>query len=551
MSPRESTATESAEIVVIGGGHNGLICAAYLAQAGLDVCVVEQGATCGGALFSSDHEGVRLEHGGVDHSSIVNSAIPQELDLERHGLTYLHRTASAVHMFGDGTRIAIAETAEDTARSIATIDEADADAWLELAHEAGRLLAFSAEFLNGRPVPMKWALRAGRVALGRKGSSLLELAAIPVTDLAETRFRSPHMRALAVARSQFSGLPPWYPGTGAVFCLTPAGHGRRFSRPKGGSRAFVTALETAVTAHGGRIMNGAAVTSVRRRADGWTVDLATGDELTATRAVVSSLPPQDFVLGLMAGEPSIPSRLRRRFQNIEIISGNLSQYTLSCVLSQAPDLGPLAGTGFEGSQLWLLADPADALAGPEAAAVGSVAARPGALVTFPSIMDPTMAPDGRASMWINGFVAREVARAGGWPAEAPSAIEKIWSTVDACLPGVREVVTHSVLTTPSDLTERTSAVSAGSHVAVTVEQLLGGRPVQGCGDHRLAEGLYLTGAGTNPGPGISGLPGRRCAHAILDDLAGDAAVRRWRRDLSAEWQRLTNLVAMTRTIRRG
>ena len=119
-------------MVVIGGGHNGLVCAAYLARAGVDVLVLERNSRCGGALFSTTTDGFTLEHGAVDHSTIIGSTIPDELELARHGLDYVYRTASALHVYGDGVQIAIAESAEETARSIAEVDSADAEAWMEL-----------------------------------------------------------------------------------------------------------------------------------------------------------------------------------------------------------------------------------------------------------------------------------------------------------------------------------------------------------------------------------------------------------------------------------
>ena len=259
-------------MVVVGGGHNGLVCAAYLARAGLDVLVVERNSRCGGALFSTTKDGFTLEHGAVDHSTIIGSTIPDELELERHGLDYVYRTAAALHLYGDGVQIAIAETAEDTARSIAEVDAADAAAWMELAALSSKLLALTGELSRDPPVPMEAAQRLGRVALGRAGRPIIELARSSAVEVAERWFRSPHMRALAVFRSQFSGLPPWYPGTGAVFGLTPAGHGRRFGRPRGGSRAFVEALQSAVVGFGGRVRCDFAVSRVSRDDGGWRIE---------------------------------------------------------------------------------------------------------------------------------------------------------------------------------------------------------------------------------------------------------------------------------------
>ena len=541
-------------MVVIGGGHNGLVCAAYLARAGVDVLVLERNSRCGGALFSTTTDGFTLEHGAVDHSTIIGSTIPDELELARHGLDYVYRTASALHVYGDGVQIAIAESAEETARSIAQIDNADAEAWLELVALSTKLLALTGELTRDPPVPMEPAQRLGRVALGRTGRPILELARSSAVEVAEKWFRSPHLRALAVFRSQFSGLPPWYPGTGAVFCLTPAGHGRRYGRPRGGSRAFVDALQSAVLGLGGRVRCDFPVSRVTRAdGGGWRIEAGgsnAAETVVATRAVVSALPPQDTVLRLIDSD-AVPPRVRRRFQQVEVVSGNLSQFTLAAALRGPPPVGHLQA-GFEGSQLWLLPDPSCALDNAAAALAGSLAARPGVLLTFPSLLDPSAAPDGAATAWINGFVAHRLDSEGGWQQGAERASRRVWETVESCLPGVQELVTGSVFTSSEDLTRRTGAVNAGAHVSTILTQLLAGRPARGSADHRSGiDGVYLTGAGTNPGPSISGLPGRACAEAILTDLAtgGWGRVRRpsgaIERELS-RWRRLSALTLATR-----
>jgi beta-carotene ketolase (CrtO type) len=550
VAPLDGSSSSRAEVVVIGGGHNGLVCAAYLARAGLDVLVVERNSRCGGALFSTTKDGFTLEHGAVDHSTIIGSSIPEELELERHGLDYAYRTASALHLYGDGVQVAIAETAEETARSIAEVDKADAAAWMELAALSGKLLALTSELTRDPPVPMAAAERLGRVALGRAGAPIIELARSSAVEVAERWFRSPHMRALAVFRSQFSSLPPWYPGTGAVFALTPGGHGRRFGRPRGGSRAFVDALQSAVVGFGGRIRCDFAVRRVSRRDDGWRIESADSDAVFASRAVVSAVPPQDTILRLI--DPDIvPTRLRRRFGRVEVISGNLSQFTLAAALRGRPPVDHLV-PGFAGSQLWLLPEPAGALANPAAALAGTLAARPGVLLTFPSLLDPSAAPDGAATAWVNGFVAHRLVTEGGWDRGAEIASERVWTTIDSCLPGVRELVAESVFTSAQDLTERTGAVNAGAHVSTIIGQLLAGRPARGSADHRSGiDGVYLTGAGTNPGPSISGLPGRACAEAILADLATSTSgpagrpARAARREL-ARWRRLSELAVAAR-----
>jgi beta-carotene ketolase (CrtO type) len=548
FAPLDGSASTRAEVVVIGGGHNGLVCAAYLARAGLDVMVVERNSRCGGALFSTTRDGFTLEHGAIDHSTIIGSTIPDELELERHGLDYVYRTAAALHLYGDGVQIAIAETAEDTARSIAEIDAADAAAWIELAALSTKLLALTGELSQDPPLPIDVAQRLGRVALGRAGAPILELARSSALEVAERWFRSPHMRALAVFRSQFAGLPPWYPGTGAVFALTPGGHGRRFGRPRGGSAAFVDALQSAAVGFGGRVRCDFAVERVSRSNGGWRVESTGTDAVFASRAVVSALAPQDAILRLI--DPDVvPARLRRRFEQVEVISGNLSQFTLAAALRRPPPVDHLR-SGFAASQLWILPEPAGALENPAAALAGTIAARPGVLLTFPSLLDPSAAPAGAATAWVNGFFAHRLE--GGWDRGAGVASERAWTSIDSCLPGVRELVTDSVFMSAQDWTDRTGAANPGAHVSTILGQLLAGRPVRGSADHRSGiDGIYLTGAGTNPGPSVSGLPGRACAEAILADLAfdGSASVRRparaARREL-ARWRRLAKLASAVR-----
>ena len=207
----------SADVVVVGGGHNGLICAAYLARAGLDVVVVEQNEMPGGALMSSEWEGYRLEHGALEHTAVLTSGVIDELGLEDLGLAYRTRDVAAIHLFGDGANVTIGSTVEATADSIASISVRDARAWAELSERSAPLLRAFSIASKGWVPPMNVATRIARTMGGRDADTLVEMVQMSVLDLATRWFESPHVRSLAVFHASFLGLPPWAAGTANAF----------------------------------------------------------------------------------------------------------------------------------------------------------------------------------------------------------------------------------------------------------------------------------------------------------------------------------------------
>jgi beta-carotene ketolase (CrtO type) len=522
----------TADVVVVGGGHNGLVCAAYLARAGVDVLVLEQHAEPGGALMAQDWQGHRLERGAIEHTAILTSGVIEELDLASHGLSYKVRPVPAVHLFGDGARVVIDSTVEGTVESISAISPADGRAWLRLAQQSAHVLKALSVASDGWLPTWSLARRVGRLGGGRQGRALMDLVEMPITALASEYFESPHLRALAIFRAQFLGLPPSAAGTAAAFLYTTAGHGRGVGRPVGGSRALVQALTGSLAAAGGSVECNRRVTAVTQRGDGWAVQ-AGDDEFVARRAVVSAIPPQEFLLRIVSPGSSVPARARRRLERAPVVVGNVSQWTIAGALSSDAARPRLGRPELDEATLWLLRSPADATSAYEATAAGRIPTAPGTLLAFPSVADPGLAPPGAATFWANGFAARRLEAGRAWDREAVSELaEAAWRSIDSCVPEVRSSVVHEVRSDPQALSDWLGADNPGNHVAPIPPYLLGSRPARGLGHYRTpVAGLFLTGAGTHPGGGVNGTSGRAAAQAVLGGHPGEGLAHQVRRTI--------------------
>jgi beta-carotene ketolase (CrtO type) len=370
------------------------------------------------------------------------------------------------------------------------------------------------------------ATRFARTMAGRDADTLVELVQISMLDLATRWFESPHVRALAIFRASFLGLPPWAAGTANAFLLTTGGHGRRLGRPLGGSRGLVAALTGAVNAGGGVVRCGFRVESVDRRGAGWAVRSTAGAEITARRAVVSAIPPQHFVLRLLSPSDVVPASTRRRLETLDVVASNVSQLTIAAALDTSACVPTFGDPDSDQATLWLLPEPSAAVDTYSAIALGLVPPSPGTLVAFPTSVDPGLAPPGHATMWANAVAPCDVS-GRTWDDAAGEASEGVWRTIDSCLPDVRAHVVHEVLTSPRDLTAMTGSENPGNHLAPTPSQSLGTRPTRRMGNYSTPiDGIFVTGAGTHPGGGINGASGRACAHAVLRSIGSHRAVRR-------------------------
>ena len=232
--------------MVVGGGHNGLVCAAYLAAGGLDVEVVEANDAPGGCIWTERLEsGHRLERGAVDLTMIDD--IVADLRLADHGLHLLSRDVLLGAAYGDGAQLVFRSDLDSTVAGWSGVDEADCDAYRSFAGLAARALS-AFDSLPGVPTFDEISRLAGSFP---GGGDLTRLLVSSAESVIGRRIRHEGLAGAIAMYAAHGQLPPWLPGTGLFSLLLPGSHGTTTYRPSGGTAALVDAIGASLEASGG------------------------------------------------------------------------------------------------------------------------------------------------------------------------------------------------------------------------------------------------------------------------------------------------------------
>ncbi len=493
------------DVIVAGGGHNGLVCAAVLARAGRRVLVVERRERTGGIL-----------DGVVSTVGRLRPALVAELELERHGLELVRPPIRMLALREGGAPIAFWSDPARTAESLATVSSADSAAFPKFDAHVRVLARFLGELAEVTPPRIDsgalgdWqaGLRLARAYRRLSARSARELTrAIPMAaaDFVGEWFDSDGVRgALAARGSLFTAMGPWSAGTAAVLLADSAGNdggaAGQTAFAKGGPVALAAALEAAATTAGATVRTGAEVERLLVRGGRvHGVVLTSGEELEAS-VVASGADPKTVLTRWLDPEEAGP-RLRWRAGNIRT-PGAIAVVELE--LSAAP-----AFAGIDDQELLS-----------------------GRIVVAPGVDHVERAYD----CWKYGTSSErpylEATLADGtlhvlaqWiPHDAdPDAVgDLVVAELERHAPGIASVVADRRVLTPA-LLERDYGLAGGHvyHGEPGLDQFFAWRPVLGLARYRLAvPGLYLCGSGAHPGGGVTGGPGRNAAREILADLAG-------------------------------
>jgi phytoene dehydrogenase-like protein len=534
------------DVVIVGAGHNGLTAAAYLAAAGLKVTVLERRAIVGGAAVTEEfHPGFR-NSAAAYAVSLLNSKIVHDLQLERYGLRIVERPLANFLPLPDdrylkaGPGRTKAEVAKFSARDADRLDSYEAR--LERMADVLRVIALETppNIATGRGLFASLAglLDTARVAnrlrpLGLEGQrDLVEIFTRSAGDVLDQWFESDPIKALL----GFDGIvgtyaSPYSAGTAYVLLHHCWGetNGKKgvWGHAIGGMGAITAAMARSCAARGVEILTEYAVGEIlveKGRAAG--VVTGTGERIAAS-AVVSNLHPKLTFEKLL--DPSmLPADFRARIASWRSGSG---VFRMNVALGELPSFSCLPGHELaEHHAAGIVIAPSLAYierAWMDARSRGWSAA-PVIEILIPSTLDDTLAPPGRhvASLFCQ-FVAPKLPDGRSWDQAREEAADLMIETVDVCAPGFKASVIARQIRSPLDL-ERDFGLVGGDifHGCLSLDQLFSARPVLGHADYRSPiPGLYMCGASTHPGGGVTGAPGHNSAREIIRDFRARRAAR--------------------------
>ena len=516
---------QSFDVVIVGGGHNGLICANYLARAGVSVCVFEKRLEVGGGLSTEEATLPGFQHNfhSVFHDCVEHMPAMKDLDLVRHGAEYILPPVQVGMAFDDGRAVTIHTDRDKTVASLARFSEHDARAWAQMDddyHDFVEALVMPALYASP-PMPSEQTMALEQ---SPEGMNYLRLGRATPADVASQTFESEAARVAALFQLAVPrGVVTDYSGLGMLLPLVVTGV-ERSHLARGGSHVLAHALWRALLEAGGTVRGTYEVTKIvvdGGRAVG--VELITGERVEARKAVVSAIDlPQTF-MDLIEPDQLEPE-FRRRVSNFKL--DEFSLFGVHLALREPPRYTSSAfdpdiehalkvGIGFETNHdfrtMW------------EQIRAGS-APDPRLYACCPSIHDPTQAPVGHHTALCWAPAPFELADGG------PEAWDRIGSDyAQRCLATWRKVAPNmdddNILgmrvLTPLDVYRKLKSMPRGGvfHGRMTLDQIEAFRPLPELAKCTTpVDGLFLAGASLHPGGGILGACGYIAASEVLAHL---------------------------------
>ncbi|WP_051580229.1 phytoene desaturase family protein [Pseudonocardia acaciae] len=514
------------DAVVIGSGHNGLIAANYLADAGLTVRVLERRHIVGGATVTEEvFPGYRASTASY-LSGLLHPKILADLRLDEWGLRFLQGDAGTTNIWRDGRHVTLFNDLGATLRELERVGPGEGERFLAFGLQLQKLYRVLSPFLiTTRPPSLAEVVAA--FADAGVPEVFTDFFTLSVAEILDRHFGSDILKGLLAFTGTVSVYGgPTTPGWAYVYGHHAIGeydgHMGQFAFPRGGMGAISGALADRAQARGAVISVDSEVARVLTRNGRVTGVVTTSGEEVASRVVLSNADPRTTYLGLVAPE-DLPDELLTRMRGYDV-RGAMARSIFA--LDRPPTFVGLGGVGPRHSGLTLLGADVDLFT-----RVGEAQARGRIAEDFPieliiqTVLDDSLAPAGKHIL-TTGIQQVPYELAGSdWATEKKAFEERVVAVLETYAPGIRDSIIASKTITPAEY-ERDFGLAGANifHGALTLGQLFDARPVPGYGGYRAPlHGLYLGGSGTHPGGGVMGVPGHNAAHAVLEDRFATAA----------------------------
>lgn len=482
--------------------------------------------------------GFQFNRCAIDHEFIHLAPVVEELELHRYGLEYLYCDPVVFCPHPDGKYFLGHRSMEQTCAEIARYSDRDAQKYAEFTEYWQRVIQALVPMFNAPPKSV--IDMAGNYDLA-KFKDLLAVMGPPETfdfvrtmlssseDILNEWFDSEFLKAPLARLASELGTRPSQKTISIGAIMMAMRHQPGMARPRGGTGALIQALVNLVQQQGGEILTDQSVQQVlveNGRAVG--VRVKGGKEYRAKQGVISNIDAKRLFLNLInsadvdAADPQLRERLERR-----IINNNETILKIDCALSE-----PLRFEHHEHRDEYLIGSVliADSVAQVEMAhslpKQGHIPDQdPSMYVVMPTMLDPSMAPDGNHTLWIEFFAPYQIAGAEGtglqgtgWTDDLKNKVaDRVLDKLADYAPNLKRAMIARQVESPAELGERLGAIKGNYyHLDMTLDQMVFFRPLPELANYKTPiQGLFLTGAGTHPGGSISGMPGRNCARIFL------------------------------------